>query len=39
MTVRVTDAYKRVNGQWLISHEHVSVPADLTAMKPVLDSK
>jgi uncharacterized protein (TIGR02246 family) len=39
MTVRVTDGYKKVNGQWLISHEHVSVPVDLTTMKPDLDSK
>ncbi len=39
MTVRVTDGYKKVNGQWLISHEHVSVPVDLDTMKPVLDSK
>ena len=39
MTVRVTDAYKKIDGQWLISHEHVSVPVDFDAMKPVLDSK
>lgn len=39
MTVRVTDGYKKVNGQWLISHEHVSVPVDLDSMKPDLDSK
>jgi uncharacterized protein (TIGR02246 family) len=39
MTVRVTDCYKKVDGQWLISHEHVSVPVDLAAMKPDLDSK
>lgn len=39
MTVRVTDAYKRVNGQWLISHEHVSVPVDLATMRPVLDAQ
>jgi uncharacterized protein (TIGR02246 family) len=39
MTVRVTDGYKKVNGQWLISHEHVSVPVDLNTMKPDLDSK
>ena len=39
MTVRVTDGYKKINGQWLISHEHVSVPVDLNTMKPVLDSK
>lgn len=39
LTVRVTDGYKKVNGQWLISHEHVSVPVDFATMKPVLDSK
>lgn len=39
MTVRVTDGYKKINGQWLISHEHVSVPVDFATMKPVLDSK
>ena len=38
-TVRVTDGYKKVNGQWLISHEHVSVPVDMTTMKPDLNSK
>ena len=38
-TVRVTDGYKKVNGVWLISHEHVSVPVDLNAMRPILDSK
>ena len=30
MTVRVTDGYKKVNGQWLISHEHVSVPVNFS---------
>jgi uncharacterized protein (TIGR02246 family) len=39
MTVRVTDGYKKVNGQWLISHEHVSVPVDFDTLKPDLDSK
>jgi uncharacterized protein (TIGR02246 family) len=39
MTVRVTDGYKKINGQWLISHEHVSVPVDFETMKPDLDSK
>jgi ketosteroid isomerase-like protein len=39
VTVRVTDGYKKVNGQWLISHEHVSIPVDLVTMKPDLDSK
>jgi uncharacterized protein (TIGR02246 family) len=39
LTVRVTDGYKKVNGQWLIGHEHVSVPVNLATMKPDLDSK
>jgi uncharacterized protein (TIGR02246 family) len=39
ITFRVTDGYKKINGQWLITHEHVSVPVDLATMKPDLDSK
>jgi uncharacterized protein (TIGR02246 family) len=39
LTVRVTDGYKKVNGQWLISHEHVSVPIDFNTMKPDVNSK
>jgi ketosteroid isomerase-like protein len=39
MTVRVTDGYKRINGQWLITHEHVSVPVDFATMKPDMSSK
>jgi uncharacterized protein (TIGR02246 family) len=39
MTVRVTDGYKKTNGQWLISHEHVSVPVEIATMKPDLNSK
>lgn len=39
MTVRVTDGYKKVNGQWLIAHEHVSIPVDLATMKGIPDSK
>ena len=38
-TVRVTDGYKKVNGQWLIAHEHVSVPVDLLTAKADLNSK
>ena len=38
-TVRVTDGYRKINGQWFISHEHVSYPVDMTTMKPDLDSK
>jgi uncharacterized protein (TIGR02246 family) len=39
LTVRVTDAYRKVKGHWLIEHEHVSVPVDLDAGKPDLTSK
>jgi uncharacterized protein (TIGR02246 family) len=39
MTVRVTDGYKKINGQWLISHEHVSFPVDLETGKADLMSK
>jgi uncharacterized protein (TIGR02246 family) len=39
MTVRVTDGYKKVNGQWLISHEHVSVPVNFATMKPDINAK
>ena len=38
-TVRVTDAYKKIGGRWLIAHEHVSVPVDLATGKPDLQSK
>lgn len=38
-TVRVTDGYRKVNGQWLIAHEHVSVPVDLATGKADLTSK
>jgi uncharacterized protein (TIGR02246 family) len=39
LTVRVTDAYKKINGNWLVIHEHVSVPVDLDTGKPDLTSK
>jgi ketosteroid isomerase-like protein len=38
-TLRVTDCYKKVNGKWLIVHEHYSVPVDLTTAKADLTSK
>jgi ketosteroid isomerase-like protein len=37
--VRVTDVYKKINGNWLVIHEHVSVPVDLDTGKPDLTSK
>jgi uncharacterized protein (TIGR02246 family) len=39
LTVRVTDVYRKIDGNWLIVHEHVSVPVDLDTGKPDLASK
>src|ERR1700674_717326 len=39
LTVRVTDVYRKIKGNWLIVHEHVSVPVDLGTGKPDLSSK
>jgi uncharacterized protein (TIGR02246 family) len=39
LTVRVTDVYRKVKGNWLVAHEHVSVPVDLDTGKPDLASK
>jgi uncharacterized protein (TIGR02246 family) len=39
VTVRVTDAYRKIDGKWLIVHEHVSVPVDFETGKPDLASK
>ena len=38
VTVRVTDAYRKIGGKWFIVHEHVSVPVDLNTNKPDLHS-
>jgi len=37
MAVRVTDVYRKIEGKWLIVQEHVSVPIDFSAGKPVPD--
>jgi ketosteroid isomerase-like protein len=39
LVVRVIDACRKVGNDWLILHEHVSVPVDLTTGKPDLASK
>jgi ketosteroid isomerase-like protein len=39
LIVRVTDVYRKIKGNWLIVHEHVSVPVDLNTGKPDLSSK
>ncbi|HZX59801.1 MAG TPA: nuclear transport factor 2 family protein [Mucilaginibacter sp.] len=38
-TVRVTDGYRKIGGNWLIVLEHVSVPVDLRTGKAELTSK
>ena len=38
-TVRVTDGYRKVGGDWWIVLEHISVPVDLATGKPDLASK
>jgi uncharacterized protein (TIGR02246 family) len=35
--LRMTACWRRVHGQWLVEHEHVSVPVDLEKGKPALD--
>jgi|SRR5579871_3076190 len=39
LTLRVTDVYKKINGKWLVIHEHVSWPVDLATGKADLSSK
>ena len=39
LTVRVTDVYRKIKGQWLIEHEHISVPIDPNTGKPEFASK
>ena len=39
LTLRVTDVYRKVNGKWLVVHEHVSWPVDLATGKADLSSK
>jgi ketosteroid isomerase-like protein len=38
-TLRVTDCYRKINGKWLIVHEHYSVPVNLQTAKADLTSK
>lgn len=37
--VRATSGLRKINGQWLILHDHISVPADLATGKAALDLK
>jgi len=39
LTLRVTDVFKKINGKWLVIHEHVSWPVDLATGKADMSSK
>jgi ketosteroid isomerase-like protein len=39
LATRATDVYRKMNGKWLIVHEHVSFPVDLASGKADLLSK
>jgi len=39
MTFRVSDAYKKINGKWMIVQEHLSFPVDVASGKADLNSK
>ena len=39
MWMRMTMCYRKVAGQWRITHEHVSVPFDMQSFKALLDLK
>jgi ketosteroid isomerase-like protein len=39
VVVRVTDVFRKLNGKWLIVHEHVSFPVDIDSGKADLVSK
>jgi ketosteroid isomerase-like protein len=39
LTVRDTAGYRKIGGNWLVMHEHISVPVDLATGKPDLTSK
>ena len=39
LVLRVTDGYANFKGQWLIAHEHISVPVDLATGNADLQSK
>ena len=34
LTMRVTDVYRKIKGNWVIVQEHISVPVDLDTGKP-----
>jgi ketosteroid isomerase-like protein len=39
MTFRVTDVWRKIDGQWKIIHTHVSFPVDMASGKADMESK
>ncbi len=39
MWVRATICYRKVDGQWMVTHEHISVPFDMESGKASFDLK
>ncbi len=39
MWMRSTQCFKKINGKWLISHEHISLPVDFESGKILSDLK
>jgi ketosteroid isomerase-like protein len=39
MTMRVTDCLHKVHGQWLISHEHISLPIEPAILNQMIAAK
>lgn len=37
--MRVTDCYQKIGGKWLITHEHMSVPADMERNEALFELK
>lgn len=37
--VRWTSCFRKINGRWLITHEHISVPIDMNSGKGLMDLK
>jgi ketosteroid isomerase-like protein len=37
--IRATSGLRKINGKWLIVHDHISAPADFETGKAVLDLK
>ena len=39
LTTRVTDVYRKIDGNWVIVQEHISIPVDLDTGKPDFASR